>query len=102
MAKPTIASATAIHPALADLRLMICDLRARPAKTNHNHKSQFAHHRSTSPLVEHLVDPCNRRFLKSRTGDVAVMLAMGAQVDPLCGVGNRHFLIVKRLRLIPE
>jgi hypothetical protein len=30
------------------------------------------------------------------------VLAVRSQIDPLCGVGNRHFPIVKRLGLIPE
>src|SRR5262245_34134744 len=55
-----------------------------------------------TPLVQHLIDACDRRFLEPRTVDVAVMLAMRGQIDPLCRIGNRHFLIVKRLRLIPE
>ena len=55
-----------------------------------------------TPLVQHLIDARDRGLLESRAVDVAIVLAMRAQVDPLCRVGDGHFLIVKRLGLIPE
>src|SRR5207253_449892 len=53
-------------------------------------------------LIEDLVDPRDGGFLEARPIDVAVMLAMPAEVDPPGGLRDRHLLIVQRLRLVPE
>src|SRR4051812_10763564 len=52
--------------------------------------------------VEHFVDTRDGGFLESGTVDVAIVRLVSGEIHPLGGVGDRHFLIMQRLRLLPE